>query len=94
MIRDTICSSVYRTIAFPVAGEYAVDALAYRSLRKSYISVMVPTVDLGLLPVVFCSMAMMGLSPVMLSTSGFSRMPMNCLAYAESVSIYLRCPSA
>ena len=55
---------------------------------------MVPTVERGLFPVVFCSMAIMGLSPVMLSTSGFSRIPMNCFAYAESVSMYLLCPSA
>ena len=41
---------------------------------------MVPTVDRGLLPVVFCSMAMIGLSPEMLSTAGFSRIPMKCLA--------------
>ena len=71
----------------PVAGEYAVLALAKSSLRKSEISVMVPTVERGLLPVVFCSMAMMGLRPSMLSTSGFSSMPMKCLAYGERVFI-------
>ncbi len=61
-------------------GEYAVEAFAYSKRRKSEISVMVPTVLRGFLPVVFCSMAMMGLSPSMLSTSGFSKMPMKCLA--------------
>ena len=48
---------------------------------------MVPTVERGLLPVVFCSMAMTGLRPSMLSTWGFSRMPIKCLAYGESVFI-------
>ena len=33
------------------------EALAYSSRRKSYISVIVPTVERGLFPVVFCSMA-------------------------------------
>ena len=55
---------------------------------------MVPTVERGLFPVVFCSMAIIGLRPVMDSTSGFSRMPMKCLAYVDNVSIYLRWPSA
>ena len=35
-----------------------------------------------------------GLNPVILSTSGFSEYPINCLAYALNVSRYLRCPSA
>ena len=48
---------------------------------------MVPTVERGLLPVVFCSIAMMGLKPSMLSTWGFSKMPMKCLAYGERVFI-------
>ena len=63
-IRFTICSVVYFTISFPVTGEYAFAARAYRSLKKSYISVIVPTVERGFLPVVFCSMAIMGLNPV------------------------------
>ena len=36
---------------------------------------MVPTVDRGLLEVVFCSMAITGESPSILSTSGRSRLP-------------------
>ena len=58
----------------------AVDARAKSRRRKSEISVMVPTVERGLVPVVFCSIAMMGLSPSMLSTLGFSSIPMKCLA--------------
>ena len=34
-----------------------------------------------------------GLSPVILSTSGRSISPINWRAYAEKLSIYLRCPS-
>ena len=49
---------------------------------------IVPTVDLGLLLVVFCSMDMTGDKPSILSTSGRSKPPKNCLAYAEKVSIY------
>ena len=79
-IIETICSSEYRTISLPVAGEYAREALAYSRRRKSYISVIVPTVERGLFPVVFCSMAMIGLKPSMLSTWGFSSMPIKCLA--------------
>ena len=41
---------------------------------------MVPTVDLGFLDVVFCSIATTGLRPVILSTSGRSILPKNCLA--------------
>ena len=41
---------------------------------------MVPTVDLGDLEVVFCSMAITGDSPSILSTSGRSKPPKNCLA--------------
>ena len=55
---------------------------------------MVPTVDLGLLFVVFCSIEITGDNPSILSTSGRSNPPRNCLAYAENVSIYLRWPSA
>ena len=55
---------------------------------------MVPTVERGLLLVVFCSMAITGDNPSILSTSGRSNPPKNCLAYAEKVSIYLLCPSA
>src|SRR3989344_2644401 len=39
-------------------------------------------------------MAMEGEIPSIVSTSGFSIMPRNCLAYAESDSTYRRCPSA
>ena len=55
---------------------------------------MVPTVDLGFLVVVFCSIAITGDKPSILSTSGLSKFPTNCLIYAEKVSIYLLCPSA
>ena len=41
---------------------------------------MVPTVDRGLLLVVFCSIEMTGESPSILSTSGLSNPPKNCLA--------------
>ena len=57
-------------------GEIGVEALANNSLKKSYISVIVPTVDLGL-ETVFCSMAITGLNPEMWSTSGFVNFPTN-----------------
>ena len=41
---------------------------------------MVPTVDLGFLETVFCSMDITGLKPVILSTSVRVRLPMYCLA--------------
>jgi len=41
---------------------------------------MVPTVDLGLLFVVFCSIEITGDSPSILSTSGRSKPPKNCRA--------------
>ena len=71
----------------PVCGEYAREARAYNSRKKSLISVTVPTVERGFLFVVFCSMATTGLRPVMWSTSGRSILPTNWRAYAESVSI-------
>ena len=48
---------------------------------------MVPTVDLGFFPEVFCSIAITGDNPLILSTSGLSKLPKNCLAYAEKVSM-------
>jgi hypothetical protein len=59
--------------------EYASAVLANNNLKKSYISVIVPTVDLGFLLDDFCSIAITGLKPVILSTSGLSIFPINCL---------------
>ena len=56
-------------------GEIGVEALANNNLKKSYISVIVPTVDLGFLDTVFCSIAITGLNPEMWSTSGFVNFP-------------------
>ena len=50
---------------------------------------MVPTVERGFFEVVFCSIAITGERPSILSTSGRSKFPINCLTYAEKVSIYL-----
>ena len=50
---------------------------------------VVPTVDLGDLFTVFCSIAITGERPSILSTSGLSILFKNCLAYAEKVSMYL-----
>lgn len=55
---------------------------------------IVPTVERGFLLTVFCSIAITGLNPEICSTSGLSRFPKNCLAYAAKLSIYLLCPSA
>ena len=54
---------------------------------------VVPTVDLGFLEVVFCSIATTGDKPSILSTSGRFKSPINLRAYAENVSIYLLCAS-
>src|SRR3954470_7202540 len=51
-------------------------------------------VDLGFAPALRCSIAIAGERPSMKSTSGFSRRSRNCLAYAERLSTYRRCPSA
>ena len=93
-IFSIIWSSVCRVTALPVSGEYCVPHRANNSLKKSYISVTVPTVERGLCEIVFCSIDMDGESPSILSTSGLSIPPMNCLAYADSVSMKRLCPSA
>ena len=67
---------------------------AKRSLRYSYISVVVPTVERGLRLMTFCSMAIAGGMPLMKSHSGLFLRPRNCLAYADRLSTYLRWPSA
>ena len=55
---------------------------------------MVPTVLLGFLLEVFCSIEIAGDNPSMLSTSGLLIKPKNCLAYADKDSTYLLWPSA
>src|SRR5688500_20056108 len=55
---------------------------------------MVPTVERGLREVDFWSMETAGDRPSMKSTSGVAICPMNCRAYEDSDSTYLRCPSA
>ena len=69
-------------------------ARAYRRRRKSYTSVTVPTVERGFRLVVFWSMEITGLKPVILSTSGRCIWPMKPRAYEEKVSMYRRWPSA
>jgi hypothetical protein len=51
--------------------------------EQAQIVVTVPTVDRGLWPAVFCSMAIAGERPSIASTSGFSMRPRNWRAYAE-----------
>ena len=55
---------------------------------------IVPTVERGLRLVVFWSMEITGLNPVILSTSGRCMLPIYPRAYDENVSRYRRCPSA
>ncbi len=50
-------------------------------------SVIVPTVERGLLATVFCSIEMTGESPNTKSTSGFATCEMNRLAKLESDSM-------
>ena len=57
-------------------------------------SVMVPTVERGLLAIVFCSMEMTGDRPKTKSTSGLATWATNRLAKLDSDSMYRRCPSA
>ena len=64
----------------PVTWLYASPARAKSRRSRSYTSVMVPTVLRGLRLMVFCSMAITGLRPVMASTSGRSMAPRNCRA--------------
>ena len=64
-------------------GQYGVPAFANKSLKWSYNSVTVPTVDLGFLFVVFWSIDIAGDSPSIESTSGFSVPPRNWRAYAD-----------
>jgi len=51
-------------------------------------------VDLGFLEVVFWSIDIAGDRPSIFSTSGFSIIPKNCLAYEDKLSTYLLWPSA
>ena len=55
---------------------------------------MVPTVERGLRVFTFCSIAMAGGIPSILSTAGFCILPRNCLANDERLSAKRRCPSA
>ena len=48
----------------------------------------------GVRVITFCSMAMAGLNPFMVSTSGLSIRFKNCRAYELRLSAYRRCPSA
>ncbi len=57
-------------------------------------SVMVPTVERGLLAMVFCSIEITGDRPKTKSTSGLATCATNRLAKLESDSMYRRCPSA
>ena len=61
----------------PEMGENVCPILAYTSLRKSKISVVVATVDLGFRIFTFCSMAMAGGIPSISSTSGLFILPRN-----------------
>ena len=54
----------------------------------------VATVDRGLRVEFFWRIEIAGAMPVISSTSGFSIRSKNWRAYAESDSIYRRCPSA
>jgi hypothetical protein len=57
-------------------------------------SVMVPTVERGLTPIVFCSIEITGERPKTKSTSGFATWATKRFAYVESDSMYRRWPSA
>ena len=57
-------------------------------------SVIVPTVERGLLAIVFCSIEITGDRPKTKSTSGLATWAMNRLAKLDSDSMYRRCPSA
>ena len=78
----------------PEIGEYVWPILANIRRRKSNISVVVATVDLGLRMLTFCSMAMAGGMPSMSSTSGLFILPRNCRAYDDRLSAKRRWPSA
>ena len=53
----------------------------------SYISELVPTVDLGLELLTLCSMAIAGDSPSIFLIFGLFNFPKNCLAYEDKLSI-------
>ena len=53
----------------------------------SYISELVPTVDLGFELLTLCSMAIAGDSPSIFLTFGLFNFPKNCLAYEDKLSI-------
>ena len=49
--------------SLPVTGEIVFPALAYNNFMYSYISELVPTIDLGLELLTLCSIAIAGDSP-------------------------------
>ena len=62
---------------YPMVDKAKDETIAYYQEKPESYSVIVPTVDLGLLDVVFCSIAITGERPSILSTSGLSMFPRN-----------------
>ena len=76
-------------ISFPEIGDIVLPTLAYKSFIYSYISELVPTVDLGFELFTLCSIAIAGDKPSILLTFGLFNFPKNCLAYDDKLSINL-----
>jgi hypothetical protein len=77
---------VSRRTGFPQPRQNNCAARAKRSLRWSFNSVIVPTVEREVLTGLVWSMAMAGGMPSMRSTFGLSMRSRNCRAYGENVS--------
>jgi len=93
-IRSTIWSRGWASSTLSHSGQWAVPTRAKRTRRKSWISVIVATVDRGFVPADFCAIEIAGDRPVTLSTSGRGSWPRNCRANVDRLSTYRRCPSA
>ncbi len=76
-IRFRISSGVWDETTRPQLGQWGVPTRANRRRRRSETSVMVPTVERGLVEIVFWSIEMEGEMPSTDSTSGFSIWSMN-----------------
>ena len=93
-ILSTIASRGWASSILSQTGQCERPVRAQSTRRKSWISVIVATVERGLFPADFCAIEMDGESPVTLSTSGRGSCPRNCLANVERLSTYRRWPSA
>ena len=70
-MRSTDSSTLWAPTGTPQSGQCITPSRAANTRKKSYISVSVPTVERGVLPVERCSIATAGAKPSIFSKIGF-----------------------